>query len=93
VAFAKVRAWSRSEGHAEGYIVFLAELRRRRTAHRPGKKKHVRVSPKRWLSGCRGPSDWSRPQKLGPDHLPSSCHQSCPPNCLRKVATFARRRS
>ncbi len=28
VAFAKVRAWSRSEGHPEGYTLFLAELRR-----------------------------------------------------------------
>jgi hypothetical protein len=45
VAFVKVRAWSRSEGHAEGYIVFLAELRRRRAAHRP-RKKHARTSPK-----------------------------------------------
>lgn len=34
----KIRAWSRSEGHAEGYIVFLAELRRRRAAYRPRKK-------------------------------------------------------
>jgi hypothetical protein len=39
VAFAKIRAWSRSEGHAEGYIAFLAELRRRRAAHRPRKKR------------------------------------------------------
>jgi hypothetical protein len=38
VAFAKVRAWSRSEGHPDGYAVFLAELRRRRAARRPRKK-------------------------------------------------------
>jgi hypothetical protein len=44
MAFAKIRAWSRSEGHAEGYIVFLAELRRRRAAHRP-RKKRPRTSP------------------------------------------------
>src|SRR5439155_20714767 len=46
VAFAKVRAWSRSEGQAEGYIVFLTELSRRRAAHRP-RKKYARTSPKR----------------------------------------------
>jgi len=45
VAFAKIQAWSRSEGHAEGYIVFLAELRRWRAAHRP-RKKRARTSPK-----------------------------------------------
>jgi hypothetical protein len=39
VAFAKIRAWSGSEGHAEGYDVFLAELRRRRATHRPRKKR------------------------------------------------------
>ena len=38
VAFAKIRAWSQSEDHAEGYIVFLGELHRRRAAHRPRKK-------------------------------------------------------
>lgn len=46
VAFAKVRAWSRGEGHPEGYTVFLAELRRTRVARRP-RKKQVRPSPKR----------------------------------------------
>jgi hypothetical protein len=46
VAFAKVRAWSQSEGHPEGYAVFLAELRRARVAHRP-RKKNVRTSRKR----------------------------------------------
>lgn len=45
VAFAKVRAWSRGEGHAEGYIVFLAELRRTRAARRL-RKKRARSSPK-----------------------------------------------
>jgi len=45
VAFAKIRAWSRSESHAEGYVLFLAELRRRRAAHRP-RKKGARTSPK-----------------------------------------------
>ncbi len=44
VAFAKVRAWSRSEGHPEGYAVFFAELRRTRAARRP-RKKPVRTSP------------------------------------------------
>jgi hypothetical protein len=45
VAFAKIRNWSRTEGHAEGYVLFLAELRRRRATHRP-RKKHARTSPK-----------------------------------------------
>lgn len=45
VAFAKIRAWSRSEGHEEGYLVFLAEHRRNRAARRP-RKVHARTSPK-----------------------------------------------
>ena len=45
VAFAKIRTWSQSEGHAEGYIVFLGELRRSRAARRPLKKR-PRTSPK-----------------------------------------------
>ncbi len=34
VAFGKIRGWSRNEGHAEGYLLFLAELRRTRGAKR-----------------------------------------------------------
>lgn len=41
VAFAKVRAWSRSEGHPEGYAVFLAELRRTRVAADRGRSSAV----------------------------------------------------
>jgi len=40
VGFAKIRAWSRNEGHAEGYASFLAELRRERAAH--GARKRAR---------------------------------------------------
>lgn len=45
VAFAKVRSWSRSEGQPEGYIKFLAELRRVRTAGR--RRKRIGRTPKR----------------------------------------------
>ena len=34
VAFGKVRAWSRKEGHLKGYSVFIAELRRVRETSR-----------------------------------------------------------
>ncbi len=46
VGFAKVRTWSRSEGHPEGYTIFLAELRRARMA-RPRRGKPGRTQPKR----------------------------------------------
>ena len=39
VAFAKVKGWSRDEGHLDGYAVFLAELSRVRKARR------LRTSP------------------------------------------------
>ncbi len=39
IAFAKVRDWSRREGRLDGYVAFLAELRRARAeGRRPGRR-------------------------------------------------------